>query len=265
MDFENYWSVPSLRDATHDPVTDEQIDAAEHSLGVRLPQAYVSLIRCQNGGYLRGQVPRAPGNAVWGIGESRVPGPQSITTRAPWNWEDYPADSCPPDKALLVRFDSGGHWDICLDYRRSGPTGTPGVSLVRGSRVKSIASSFEKYLSSLKVPRVPGRRVYGPGSFDEVVAKLREALADAPVNSDTHYDYGYRTVTLQLPGEHEWVWICSNRCPIWWKRQPDGTTILSEKTALRLPEEPGCVAFLSTTNSPALTAARKRTDLITKR
>src|SRR5687767_3040881 len=61
----DYFWLPPAKEFTHAPLTDEQIAAAEELLGVRLPQAYIEIIRAQNGGYLRFDTYPSPEPTNW--------------------------------------------------------------------------------------------------------------------------------------------------------------------------------------------------------
>lgn len=58
MELAHVWEVPPAPAYDQPPLTDELLDAAEHQLGVRLPEALVALLRVQNGGLLQLGFPR---------------------------------------------------------------------------------------------------------------------------------------------------------------------------------------------------------------
>jgi hypothetical protein len=109
----------------HPPLTVEMLSAAEAQLGVKLPPAYVQLLRMQNGGYTqRFRFPMShpttwaedhvPLHALFGL----VTDP-SIRTALNVLETDYMTQEwgLPPRQVLLS---GDGHWWITLDYHR-GP------------------------------------------------------------------------------------------------------------------------------------------------
>lgn len=143
-------------------LTDAAIKRAEKQLGVKLPAPYLNLMRQQNGGKLRltaikpkQRPPRFHThravyefNEVYGIHSRQYNNLVSQAETAHSEWD------VPP---LLIPFDGDGHWWLCLDYRRCGPTGEPCITHFEpaeliGERPKScrIADSFEDLLRGLR-------------------------------------------------------------------------------------------------------------------
>lgn len=54
------WRVPVYLPYLQPDLTDERVAEAERSLGVKLPEANLALLRVQNGGYLRRSVHERP-------------------------------------------------------------------------------------------------------------------------------------------------------------------------------------------------------------
>ena len=132
MDFEGvtqaFWDKNSQHEVLP-PLTDEMVARAEATLGVRLPDAYVALLRIQNGGYTADafQAYPAPEPTSWaddhvpfdsmfGIGKQDEGILQNAYFLREWKM---------PDGLVLLTGD--GHWWIALDYRRSGPAAPPSV------------------------------------------------------------------------------------------------------------------------------------------
>ncbi|CAA9494648.1 MAG: hypothetical protein AVDCRST_MAG85-1404 [uncultured Solirubrobacteraceae bacterium] len=96
------------------PLTDERLAHAERELGVTLPDAYVELLRLQNGGGVAaaydGFSEEASLESLAGVGPTRV-GHTILDSRAiRHTWEM-------PDGLVLLEGD--GHTWVALDYRRT--------------------------------------------------------------------------------------------------------------------------------------------------
>lgn len=241
-----YWAVPAYLDYVQPPLTTEAIAAAEAQLGVRLSDVYLALLRHQNGGYTRGA--REGANRVFGIG----PNYPSITLDQAW-WrprKSNPGAWAPERPELLIPFDGDGHWDMCLDYRDVGPQGEPSVTLIdlEARRECPVAADFLAYLKGLEDDSTAGAiRVYGDLSVEQVARRLA-ALLGAGAPSVDSLSHGYPTWRIALPtGSDRWCWCTPNRVPAAFRRK--GRTVeLSPETALRLPEDPDCVALVSATD-----------------
>ena len=145
------------------PLTEAMVTTAERLLGVRLPDAYLQLLRERNGGYIE---------------------PLGCPTRRPTSWAadhvsltslfgipvakgDEIADPDTPGQGLLVTpymirewglpenivlLDGDGHTWIALDYRRSGPAGPPSVCWldVEAGDELELAETFDDFLNILR-------------------------------------------------------------------------------------------------------------------
>jgi hypothetical protein len=100
------------------PLTDEMVAKAEKLLGVTLPESYVSLLRIQNGGYLRrdgklGVIDECwpdcnAGIGIYGIDPDGI-GYSILCT--PYMTQEWGL----PKRLVLLWGD--GHWWVALDYR----------------------------------------------------------------------------------------------------------------------------------------------------
>jgi hypothetical protein len=163
------------------PITEEMIAHAEVRLGVRLPPAYLALLRLQNGGVLRRCLFRPAGDEgrefslliLFGIGGNTgidVPMSRyrpgllnegdtlSVNESLQKNWR-YPAES-----VVLCHL---GHAGILLDYRTCGPEGEPSViyadaetELYPQIEISPVAPNFAALLAGLTDVRVDGTRVW---------------------------------------------------------------------------------------------------------
>lgn len=143
-DWPSQWDGP--------PLTDALISTAERRLGVRLPAAYVALLRERNGGWARLRHPKAPCFGFKGVGsEEGVDALQDDGRRLNdvliANW-GFPRDS-------VVLFCH--HGGLCLDYGPCGPDGEPCVVWVNAEylptvRIETVAPDFATFLDGLTEP-----------------------------------------------------------------------------------------------------------------
>jgi hypothetical protein len=148
---DNFWASNYYE---HPPLTDEMVTYAEGQLGVKLPPAYLALLRIQNGGYTQGfGYPMAqpttwsddhvPLNALAGI----VVDPSHQTAQ---NLLDtaYMTDEwgLPPRQVLLS---GDGHWWITLDYRNGDEPTVAWIDVECGEDVQ-VAPSFTEFLAGLR-------------------------------------------------------------------------------------------------------------------
>jgi hypothetical protein len=135
-------------------VTDELIAAAENRLGVRLPRAYVDLLRIRNGGvpvrqccpvdfrsswaedHIAISAIRGVGG-TWGIDADLL---GSATMIREWGY--------PPIGVVICETPSAGHDTVMLDYSSGGDE--PSVVHVDEDRVpRQIAVTFDDFLAKL--------------------------------------------------------------------------------------------------------------------
>ena len=119
IDKNNFWSTNYYN---HPALTDEMVKRAESSLGVKLPDELIALLKVQNGGYTRGFVypmsrptswssDHVPLHELFGIVDESFDSGHNILSTAyminEWGL---------PEKLVLLNGD--GHWWIALDYRQ---------------------------------------------------------------------------------------------------------------------------------------------------
>jgi hypothetical protein len=176
-----YWSTA--------PVTDAIIALTEQALGVRLPPAYVALMRKRNGGDLR----------LRGYMMKRTPPPTTGLSRRVYTIDQLPPIGDTHDQAItrlasdareaalddaLIPMNADAPAWLCLDYRASGPKGAPAVTHVdTDARIDFIvADSFDDLLLGLHFD-AGGRFVFAiddaaldpafdPGPLDILLAAL---------------------------------------------------------------------------------------------
>ncbi|SHR63906.1 SMI1 / KNR4 family [Mycobacteroides abscessus subsp. massiliense] len=159
MDPAQIWRVPPYEGYVQAPLTDELLEEAEQHLGVRLPAAYVSLLRVQNGGYLRVGFPNdrdynVTHAIIRGIGTE-----YPRLTKDAWWHDEEDFEPIPAGAEWLIPFDGDGHWDLCFDYRRSptdaaGLRTDPAVVVIDTEKLDPdieslVADSFDTYLAQL--------------------------------------------------------------------------------------------------------------------
>src|SRR5579862_289337 len=135
------------------PLTDEMVATAEATLGVKLPEAYLDLLRQINGGFTRFDLlshPNLPEEAAdfttlpgigYDVGLDGAHGSNYMVEE----WE-YPEG--------LVYLSGDGHTAFCLDYRTCGPQGDPGIAWVDveidAEDVYDIAPTVGEFLQFLQ-------------------------------------------------------------------------------------------------------------------
>lgn len=140
-------------------LTDHMVAAAEQELGVRLPDAYVELMRTCNGGYTNdaafgtsqpsGWAPdHVPVDVIFGIpavGDRGRFGAGVGILQTGYMTDEWGL----PHGLVLLNGD--GHWWVALDYRKSGPGGPPTVVWIDLERDEDLqlADSFVTFLSQL--------------------------------------------------------------------------------------------------------------------
>jgi len=141
---------------TGPPLTPGMVQAAQASLGFRLPQAYLELLRERNGGtpvrrFFRTPVPTswAPDHIAissvkgiggeWGIDSEDL---GSAYTIAEWRYPDIGVVICDTPSA--------GHDTVMLDYSVCGSQGEPSVVYVDEDReLLPLARTFAEFCAGL--------------------------------------------------------------------------------------------------------------------
>lgn len=251
------WRVPAYLPYVQTELTEAAIADAEASLGVKLPVAYLDLLRVQNGGYLR-RTEHARGNGpvdvIAGIGP-RFP---SITEHDWTDVKDVMADEGfdgPSRIDELIAFCGDGHYYYCFDYRRAGCTDEPGVTFIDVETFdvdELLAPDFATFLSQLTSTNAqPQYGITSGAPAFEVAGILSKATGYTFVDTGDQ-DSGYRIFRAELPGNGGFAWLSANRTRRGFVRTSDPeyatlSTRLREEV-LRVPEHPNCDWFLSCTD-----------------
>jgi len=148
-----FWN-PDIAYDVQAPLTGDMVARAQESLGVQLPDAYLALLRIQNGGYTTEafQTHRAPERTSWAV--DHVPfdsmfgigGNDEGILQTP----DLLREWGMPDGLVLLTGD--GHWWIALDYRPTGPAGPPPVVWYDNEVGEDIqlAADFKSFVQGLR-------------------------------------------------------------------------------------------------------------------
>jgi hypothetical protein len=243
-----YWRVPALLDCVQPALTDEAVRAAEAELGVKLPEAYVELLRQQNGGYLRATWPASYAQMLRGIGSTS---PSLTLDPTAWRLANRPASCWTPAKpALLIPFDGEDHWAFCFDYRKRGPLAEPGITCVDAECEveEPVAKNFLAFLAGLVDRHADSTRIFGGTTAESVARALAQQLG-APAPRLDDFARGPGAWRIALRGDHQWCWVSANRVPARFRRE--GATnrwLASEEMALQIPEDPACAVLVSATH-----------------
>ena len=160
--FKDFWNNHQyyIDNYVEKPLTEEMIAFTEKTLGYKLPQSYISMMKNQNGGspnknywenkYAeRNEVSVIGLSGFFGIGNEKSNSLFGKFGNEFWfsEWE-YPRDI----GIIIADTESGGHDMIYLDYRECGKEGEPKVSVCFGEydyKTQVLANSFEEFLAML--------------------------------------------------------------------------------------------------------------------
>jgi hypothetical protein len=255
---QDIWQVPVYLPYLQPALTPAAIAAAEKHIGHKLPAAYRNLLRVQNGGYIRYQLPDLCHTLIYGIG----PNYPSLTD---FDW-DADRDAVSFELDGLVPFDGDGHWHLCLDYR--GKRKNPKVTYidVECDRQTPIADSFAAYLALLTLEISKDDWVLSsPADIEDIKQRLSAALG-LQFDPPSSFDHGYPIAradggTAEAP---ECIWISPNLVPRGFARPSEAgyrkLRHLLPGTALRFPFLPDSSYILSITDglkSRVLAACRR--------
>jgi hypothetical protein len=139
------------------PLTDEMVAGAEDALDVRLPAAYLELLRVQNGGYTAEPFSAFPSPVPTSWAPDHLPFPSlsGIGDQGEGGILDTPRLLeiwGMPERLLLLSGD--GHWWIALDYRRLDETAEPSVAWIDNELGEDIeiAHDFASFVRGLRSP-----------------------------------------------------------------------------------------------------------------
>ena len=157
----NKWA---LEEYVGEPLTDALVVSIEKELGYKLPQAYIELMKLQNGGAPNFTNHRTQEPTSWAEDHVAITGIYGINRSKPSSlggqfgsrfWIEE--RGYPPIGVYFCDCPSAGHDMICLDYRKCGPDGEPQVVHVDQEldyRITFVADSFEKFIRGLESDQV---------------------------------------------------------------------------------------------------------------
>lgn len=165
IDLSGFWDTSFGERCVQPPLTDEMLEHAERTLGVKLPLLLVELLRVQNGGIPADAYSAFPTDLAprsWApdhvpldhlVG---IPRPGTPTSMTLLDTAYLLREWSIPDGFVLLSGD--GHYWIALDYRRCGPAGEPSVWWVDTEfefrESHELAPTFEAFVQGL----VPAER-----------------------------------------------------------------------------------------------------------
>ena len=239
------WRVPAYLPYLQPPLTDQCIASAEQEIGYKLPIELISLLRQQNGGYIRLELRDCAHRSISGIG----PHFPSLTD---FDWTDV-QDHVSFDLQGLVPFDGDGHWFLCLDYRTDPDQPSITLADIELGEERQLAGSFASYLGMLQLPTEGKYVLQAIPDIDSTKESLARSLG-VSFESPQAWAHGYPTERAQLPGRggRNWLWISPNIVPRGFVREDHGRydelRSLLPGTAERFPGLPPASYILTATD-----------------
>jgi SMI1/KNR4 family protein SUKH-1 len=127
---ERFWDRSSSY-GVFDPLTEAKVAEAEAALGVKLPSAYLELLRVQNGGSVSSEFDAYPTSAPTSWAKDHVPLDSLMGIGETGRWTSildspyFNAEWEMPEELVLLSGD--GHYWVALDYRTGGPQRDPSI------------------------------------------------------------------------------------------------------------------------------------------
>lgn len=195
------WQIPIYLPYLQPVLTDKAIYDAELKIGYSLPLEYVSLLKIQNGGYIRYTLENTPHQVIAGIG----PYFPSLTE---FDWLCEYEDTVSFALSGLIPFDGDGHWNICLDYRRNKTE--PEITYIDTETdcETKIADSFKDYLALL-VLKTNGNYVIRSQDCLEATINHISTLAGITFEEPDTFAQGYPIYRGKI--NDAWIWVSPNK------------------------------------------------------
>ena len=162
FDVSHFWnnSDYAKREYIGEPLSEELVASIEKELGYTLPQAYIELMKYQNGGIPRFLNHRTQEPTSWAEDHIAITGIYGINRSKPCSvggsfgsqfWIDewgYPAIG-----VYFCDCPSAGHDMLCLDYRQCGAEDEPQVVHIAQEfdyKITFVAENFEQFIRGLE-------------------------------------------------------------------------------------------------------------------
>lgn len=256
------WSLPAYLPDLQPPLTDTMLADAEAKIGQALPKEYVDLLRVQNGGYIRYELPGRLNESIFGIG----PGYPCLVAV---EWDEAQENVSFPLQGLYP-FDGDGHWNLCLDYRKTPNAPTVQYVDVECDSQTRVAGSFAEYLSMLRVKvRDDEYVVEGGGDIEAIKSALLSAGLKVKFNPPDFYSQGYAIHTARY-GDG-WINLSPNTVPRGFVRTDhyryNELKDLLPGEASRYPEAPAdsCIMLLAGQGTKKTLAAFEKSGMHVRR
>lgn len=197
------WRVPAYLPYLQSPLTDDVVAEAEKAIGYRLPDAFLDLLRIQNGGYIRFSLPEMVHDSIAGIGPN-FPSLTGFDLEASQEYVSFPLRGLAP-------FDGDGHWHLCLDYRKNPIVPTITYVDIECDSESHIADSFDDYLGMLQMPVDNKYVMEGISDIETLKVNLSRQLG-VPFDPTDSWAHGYPTEHARLGSDedHQSLWISPN-------------------------------------------------------
>jgi hypothetical protein len=200
---DSIWRLPAYLPYLQPTLTESAIAAAEQAIGFSLPVEMLSLLRIQNGGYIRFSLPEMVHDSIAGIGPN-FPSLTDVDWDGVQEYVSFPLQG-------LVPFDGDGHWHLCLDYRSD--ENAPSITYVdiECDSQMPIANSFAEYLGLLSLD-VDDTFVVDSASEPELLNQLSNALSvEFCIPDRGAHGYPIHRAALGTSGDPQWLWVSPNR------------------------------------------------------
>ncbi|GIN19414.1 SMI1/KNR4 family protein [Siminovitchia fordii] len=167
---------------TLDDFTDEKLEQVEKKLGVKLPVAYVELMKKQNGGTL--SYNEFHSNKV-PDGEVYIHSIKGIDAEDGIGESDYLVEEWEIEKGFVI-FAGDGHEWFAFDYREYKGDNPCVFYIVDEGKPKKVAEDFERFLKKLKKSEFVDDEDDDDEEFNRVYTK--EELEEYIEEGSSHFD-----------------------------------------------------------------------------
>ena len=162
FDLSDFWekSEYANKEYVGETLTDELVKSVEDHLGYKLPQAYIELMKQQNGGIPKKINHRSTTPLSWAEDYITITGIFGINSTKSYSLGGrFGSQFCidelgyPPIGVYFCDTPSAGHDMVCLDYRKNGSQGEPQVVFVdqeAGYQITFLAENFEAFIRGLE-------------------------------------------------------------------------------------------------------------------